>query len=218
MTPLPFNLILPQTLQRNIQFALGVLPICLTFAAFWPLWLLASWLSAMLGIPVDAPVRDHDNGLLWAAVLLVAMVCLMAAGYLLGWLINALIARYIIGWPRAKVEAVFLRSEVPTEWHRPLPATHVIGDPEIGSKAGWAQLRVHGAWHFILHCGVLRYGASLFLLLAVVPVIAGGRSADLNYWIVQSLIFTFAGVLFGGVVWYFSEKQYLKARRDEGER
>lgn len=218
MTPLPFNLILPHALHRKIQFALGVLPICLTFAAFWPLWLLASWLAVLLGIPVDAAVRDHENGMVWVLVLLVAMVGLMAAGYLLGWLINALIARYVLGWPRAKVEAVFLRSEVPTEWHRPLPATHVIGDPEIGSKAGWAQLRVHGAWHFILHCGVLRYGASLFLLLAVVPVIAGGRSADLNYWIVQSLIFTFAGVLFGGVVWYFSEKQYLKARRDEGER
>lgn len=218
MTPLPFNLVLPKALRANIQFALGALPIGLALGAFWPFWLLGQWFAAVLGIPIDAPVRDQQNGWLWAAVILLGLLCLLAAGYFVGWLLNALVARYILGWPSARVRAVFLRSEIPAHWYRTPSTTGKATDPEFGTEAGWAHLRAKGAWHFILDRGIFRFGGFMFVMLAVAPVLANARPTYPGYWLVNGLVCTFVGALFGGVIWYLSEKQYRKGTREEGER
>ena len=99
MLPLAFNVVLPQSLRRKPQFALAVLPIGGMFSSFWPIFVFAEWLGHALGIPHNAPIKNHPNGVIWIAVFLSVMVFLVILGYLLGWLANGLISRYVLGWP-----------------------------------------------------------------------------------------------------------------------
>jgi len=64
----------------------------------------------------NSPIINHPNGKIWLVVFLSVMLVLMIFGYLLGWLANGLISRYVFGWPASKVSAVYMRSEVPPEW------------------------------------------------------------------------------------------------------
>ena len=116
MLPLAFNAVLPRSLKVKCQFALAVLPMGLMFASFGPTFLFASWLEGALGIPHNSPIINHPNGKIWLVVFLSVMLVLMIFGYLLGWLANGLISRYVFGWPASKVSAVYMRSEVPPEW------------------------------------------------------------------------------------------------------
>lgn len=218
MSPLPFNMLLPRELRGGIQFALGLLPIGLVFASFGLLWLFAMWLATQLGIPEGSPVRDHPNGWLWAAISLCALLCLTVAGYFLGWLLNAAIARYVLGWSRMQVDAVFLRCEIPQHWYRGRTGANepMSANPKFGTEDAWGKLRRQGPWRFILFRGILTYGGILFLSIAVVPAFMGTRTTDLGYWLTHGLTFSFAGALFGGYVWYSSEKQYRQLKRERG--
>jgi hypothetical protein len=48
-----------------------------------------------MGIPDGAPVKEQPNGFLWLAAFLVTMVLLMVGGYIVGWVANAFICRFI---------------------------------------------------------------------------------------------------------------------------
>ncbi len=116
MIPLAFNFSLSNSLRSGTKQTLSVLPVTFMFSAFVPLSFFASWLSAQLGITMHEPVRDHPNGLLWITSFLSVMVLMMIGGYVIGWIANAAISRWVLDWPMSKVIAVYLRSEVPREW------------------------------------------------------------------------------------------------------
>jgi hypothetical protein len=52
----------------------------------------------------------------YLVVILAAFVILFFSSYIVGWLANAMICRYIFGWPKEEVKAVFVRSVLPARW------------------------------------------------------------------------------------------------------
>src|SRR5262249_4147952 len=99
MLPLAVNSVTSQSMRPKYALAVGALPNALMFASLVPLARFATWLEGALSIPHNAPIRDQPNGTLWLVVFLVVMVLGMIAGYALGWILNACIARYMFLWP-----------------------------------------------------------------------------------------------------------------------
>ena len=207
MNPLAWNFEIPQRMRTQPQIALGVLPIGLMFASFAPLFFLAASLSSILGIPENAPVKDQPNGMLWLILFLVAMVILMITGYLLGWVLNAIVLRVFFKWPQQKISRVLLYSEVPPSWLKETNTTTGAASSNA-IPSSWAATRQMGKRRFILQRGVLAWGIPMYLFMAALPAING--RVEVFYFLWQACLWGAAGALFGFVIWHFSEKSFLK--------
>jgi MFS family permease len=208
MNPLAWNFEIPQRMCARPQIALGLLPIGLMFASFAPLFVLASSLASILGIPESAPVKDQPNGMLWSVLFLIAMVILMIAGYLLGWILNGLALRVFFKWPQEKISRVLLYSEVPASWLK--ETNTATGASSSATATTWAVTRKMGKGRFIFQRGVLAWGIPMYLFMAALPAISGRVEATVFYFLWQMCLWLAAGALFGFVIWHFSEKSFLK--------
>jgi hypothetical protein len=182
MRPLAFNRDISNRLQTRIQFALGALPLGLMFLAFISLSLFMVWLARAWGIPAHAPVKEQPNGPLWILIFIVTMAPCMIGGYLIGWVGNALICRYILGWKPAEIKATYLHSNVPNRWLKV--------EPILGEKDGPYRIKIMinliVGWVGIILFGLLalysiyreQYYAALpflcFIALGVYVIFAGG--------------------------------------------
>jgi hypothetical protein len=92
MNNIAFNINISPMLKVKVSVALGVLPFGLMFASFIPTWFIFQVIAGALGISLDGPVRDHENGTFGLALFLFVAVVLMITVYLFGWLLNALIS------------------------------------------------------------------------------------------------------------------------------
>jgi hypothetical protein len=88
--------------------------------------------------------------LLWLVLFLSVMVVLMLVGYVLGWVLNAAIARAYFGWPAQKLRNVFLESKVPAEWQHPEASVTGSVGKSVRQRHSWAVTRQMGRWHFVL--------------------------------------------------------------------
>ncbi|CAA0103357.1 Uncharacterised protein [Halioglobus japonicus] len=209
MNPLALNVELPQRMRTQPQIAIGLLPIGMMFLSFAPLFFLALSLSSIHGIPEDAPVKDQANGMLWIVLLLFAMVILTITGYLLGWVLNAIVLRVFFKWPQQKISRVLLYSEVPPSWLKEtITTTGAASSSETPSA--WAVTRQMGKSSFILKRGVLAFGAPMYLIMAVLPAVNGRAEATAFYFLWQACLWGAAGTLFGFMNWHFSERSFLK--------
>jgi hypothetical protein len=213
MTPLPFNMLIPQSMRPKLQIGLAILPIGLMFASFLPLFMLIPLLESASGIPHGAPVKSQVNGWLWVAVIIFTMVAGMVLGYLIGWIFNALISRYVFGWTASKIVAVYWRSELPNHWF--IDKFHGQDTPRVSSNtlSKWETHRSAGPMRFILLRGVLTWGMPMFFVMYIAP--AWSRKRDIVF---IDLIFNLAlwaasGAVFGAAIWYLSEWNYRKARK-----
>jgi hypothetical protein len=215
MVPLAVNTVLPQSLRLKPQLILAILPLGLAFASFLPLTYFAAWLERFLGISPSSAVKSHPNGILWITVFVFVMVALMAGGYIVGWLVNALLSRYALGWSWSTVRAVYMRSQVPSEWlkvdARPRPSGPPLG---FASMQKWEAQRAAGPIKFILTRGVLAWGSPMFLAMYVAPTLTRGSGFRFAAVILQLMIWTCAGAFLGTGLWFYSEWNYRKFRRN----
>ncbi|QLG88022.1 hypothetical protein HQ393_06970 [Chitinibacter bivalviorum] len=215
MNLLGTNFIIGEHLQPKIVRWLSVLPLVLMFSAFIPLFLLVGPLGRAMGIPGGAPVKEQPNGLLWLIAFIFIMVALMLMGYALGWLLNALIARYIFRWPSAKVCETFMYSNVPQEWRLDPRATSKTLSASAKLRNNWAITRTKGRWNFILVRGILGWGLPMFLGMSCLPVLTRHIQPTLAYFVPQIILWSLAGGLFGLIIWLFSERQFRKQHDTE---
>jgi hypothetical protein len=209
MNALPLNFAISERLRLSTSLWLGALPIALMFSSFLVIWPFAKWSAALMDIPDGAPVKAHPNGFVWLGLFLGVMVTLMVAGYMLGWLLDALLCLALFRWPGAKVKRVFLESDVPAEW---LKDPQTITIPRQSTNK-WEEVRKKGAWNFVLTRGVATWGILMYMIMGVMPGIRTGKAAFYFLW--QGLVWATAGALFGFAVWYFTERSYLKNGRKE---
>ena len=95
---------------------IAILPFGLMFGSFIPLWFFGVWLAAVFGIAADIPVKSQPNGGIWLIIFLAVFVVLFVVGGTIGWFANALICRYLLGWPSEKIRTLFVSCGVPSSW------------------------------------------------------------------------------------------------------
>ncbi len=99
MVPMVINFSKVDAMRRKYKLAVAAAPFALMFGSFLPLYCFGLWLEKRLGIPHGSPIKDHPNGKAFIDTFMVVMVVLMLAGYVAGWLVNAVVARYALRWP-----------------------------------------------------------------------------------------------------------------------
>ena len=91
-------------------------PIGLAFGSFVPTWFLAWVLAYILGIPENAPVIDQPYGWLWFVLFLAVMELGLFGGFVLGFLLNALILHLALGWSWTTIRGVDVCPDVLVRW------------------------------------------------------------------------------------------------------
>lgn len=210
MSPLALNLIVPQSMRPKYQFGLAVLPLGLMFASFLLTFQWAAWLATRLGIPEHDAVNGHPNGSTWLALFLGGMVALMVGGYVLGWLINAAIAAFLLKWPAQKIGSVFLRSELPNHWLK--EGVQTPADIAKQATDAWERQRRAGALRFIAKRGVLGWGSPMFVVMYLAPTAIRHKSFGGGDFLFNIGLWAAAGACFGAIIWYVSEANYRKAK------
>ena len=211
MPILALNMVLPQSMRVKYQLAIGVLPIGLMFASLLPLWKFANWLESHFVIPSNSPIKEHPNGLAWIVIFLSTMVALMLLCYAIGWVMNAAISRYVLGWSTEKVQAVYLQSNVPAHWLKEAPATSNSADAQ--SIAQWEAQRKGGALRFIAVRGVLAWGGPMLLGMHFVPTFMKGQGFSMESTLFNIALWACAGASFGAIIWYSSQANYRKLKQ-----
>lgn len=89
-------------------------------------------------------------------------------------------------------------------------------DPEVVElrRRAWEIMRGHGKIAFVLHVGLLRWGGIMFLIFAGVNIMALAISNHLErlpyLLLLNALIWSTAGLLYGLYLWRKNEKNYLR--------
>jgi hypothetical protein len=99
----------------------------------------------------------------WATLFLIIILASMLLGHAAGWILNAMLAKYVLKWPTEMVKAVYLRSELPTHWYK--EGVNTPGDAEAFARREWEVHQRRGPLRFIAVRGVPGWGAPLFLAM-----------------------------------------------------
>jgi len=213
MTLLASNILVPAVMRPRYQLAMSLLPVTLALLAAIPSYFFALWLEKLPGIPAATRLLDHPQGRWWLAALLAALVLQVVAGYAMGWLLNALLARWLWGWPADKVRAVFIRSELPPNWLTPAAAVLAAGRVALVAVARWELERKVGALRFILRRGVFGWGLPMFIFMYPVHTLLRGEAFLPMVALVNVLLWFGCGGMFGALHWALAQANYrsLKA-------
>jgi hypothetical protein len=205
MGNIAFNMQIGNMLKAKYSLLLAILPIGLMFTSFGPTWIIAVMLANWLGLPIDGPVKDEEYGTVWLISFLAVGAFLMLAGYISGWLLNALISRHFYKWDKDEVKNVYLKSRVPNEW---LKDDQTLIVAESSKMEEWRKKRKHGAFKFVFKNGVCGWGLIMFGIMALGPALISESSIEIRPLLLQALVWAAAGALFGYIIWFSSEKQY----------
>lgn len=207
--PLWLNSQLPQLLRPRVLWGLQALPMAGLVLSFvpWLVWLVPS-------VETLYPKQQSPGGEF--VVVLLLFLCVMLAGILagmwLGWRLNELICRHIFGWPADTVHRVFRQSQLPPGWLKAGVAS-TDADAEA-SRAAQVQMR-SGMVVYVLKVGVLRWGLTMFLAMALVPKLLQGAPLQPRVLAMQGLIWLSGGACFGLVLWAI-ERAKLRKRSASG--
>ena len=122
MKRLSFHAAVRSSLRGTYRIVFLLPPIGLGFGSFVPLWFFARMLAYALGIPDNVPVKDQPNGWLWIVLFLAVMEMLLVGGFLLGFVLNALILRFALGWSWTTIRGVDVCPGVLVHWLEGLTA------------------------------------------------------------------------------------------------
>lgn len=207
--PLWLNSQLPQLLRPRVLWGLQALPLAglvLSFAP-WFVWLVP-WMEARY--PTLQPLTGEI--VMAMLVFLGLMLAGIVAGMWLGWRLNELVCRHVNGWQADAVHRVFRQSQLPQAWLKPgVASTDAQAE---ATRAAQAQMQA-GMAVYVLKVGVLRWGLSMFLAVAVLPKLIQGTALQPGVLALQGLIWLAAGLCFGLVLWAV-ERAKLRKRSSAG--
>lgn len=193
--PLWLNSQLPQLLRPRVLWGLQALPLAGLVLSFvpWLVWLVP-WMEARY------PTLHPLTGEIVIVMLLFfgLMLTGIMAGMWLGWRLNELVCRHIHCWQAADIHRVFRQSQLPAGWLKAGVAS-TDGDAEA-ARVAQAQMQ-SGMAAYVLKVGVLRWGLTMFLAVALVPKLLQGAPLQPGVLAVQGLIWLVGGACFGLVLW-----------------
>lgn len=80
------------------------------------------------------------------------------------------------------------------------------------SHDAWSRVREKGRWRFVLVNGVGMYGGLMFLTIGLFwPwLVNPGQDLTADRIALSAVVWASAGVAWGALTWYFSERNFLK--------
>lgn len=82
--------------------------------ALCPAWFVGQFISTMLGITGDSPIKEQENGWLWATLFLLEFLVFVTLSYVF-W---SLVCGRLNGWSTQKSLNVFIKFNYPKHWYR----------------------------------------------------------------------------------------------------
>jgi len=195
-------------LKRKYQVLVGALPMLCMFAPFVPILQLAHWLDSPDGAAYNPAANGSPYLLPWIILGLTLMLSAMLMGHTIGWLLNMLISRLILGWPWARIRSVYLESQLPAEWYKEGISSQ--GQADAVATQEWESVRSRGFVCYVLRRGVLAWGAPMFLVIYVLPTSTKGAAVTLAGLLASAGIWVVAGIWFGACMWWWNERQNRK--------
>lgn len=210
MNLLPFNADLSRRLHLKPYNFLVILPSFLMLTSMAPFFfILAPWLDTIFGISDSQPMRDQQGWIGYCCVLFVALILFMLNGFLLGWVLNAILLQVFYKWPLRKLQRAFLYSEVPDSWLKDKNPSDTNFNWSDKIKA-FQSFRNSGTLRQNLIFRGLLAGLGMFLAVALLPVLNGKVEGTAFYFFWQACLWTIVGVLFGHVIWLIDRKFFRK--------
>lgn len=75
----------------------------------------------------------------------------------------------------------------------------------------WKKVRANGKLSYIKKFGLFYWGWPMFLMMTfIVPYNENLWDKPITHFVVQFLIWTCAGIIFGLSMWHFNEKRFVK--------
>ena len=101
---------------RNIPHWMLVPPVALLLLSTLPTVLVCFLVRSWLDIPMNKLTKNSPHAMLFLAGFLAMMVVFCCIGYVLGFVVDALLLRFVCHWPWAKIKDLMLHSKLPPEW------------------------------------------------------------------------------------------------------
>ena len=118
MLKLPFDKTLSFGIKPKIKIAILAAPLICMAASLVVSFFFSIYLGSMLGIDVDAPVKDQENGGLFAFLMCFSFLVFAGVAYVIGWILNVFGSLLLLRWPVSKIVSVYGRSEIPRNWRK----------------------------------------------------------------------------------------------------
>lgn len=77
----------------------------------------------------------------------------------------------------------------------------------------WQQKRAKGATRFVLADGLAAWGGPMFFIMGAGPALLGipyKANPTPSYWLLQLVLWSVAGLLYGIAAWHFCERVFSK--------
>jgi len=206
---LALNVNIYPLLRTKYGFGLSVLPLGFMMLAIFVIAGLEELLFDGFGI-FSTPATDEFK--LSTTSSGIVLVGFMIAGCIIGWSINKLVAQTIFGWEKYKIERVFLYSEVPISWFKPNGAAAYKSELKEATEF-WAHRRLKGPAYVSFLTGGLLCAGLLFIVYIFNPFLNGVGRPELLYIAWPGVLYAAGCSLFGYLIWYFSEREFINNQK-----
>jgi len=130
-----------------------------------------------------------------------------------GWRVNEWVCRYALGWSADQVRHVFREGSLPPDWLK--HGVLGIDATDGAARAAEAHMRV-GLVVYVLKVGVMRWGLTMFIALALAPALLKDAPLQPRELFVKALIWLAGGVAFGLAMWFVQRRTARKLQASLG--
>ena len=199
MKILAFNVNVTRFLKSKYTIAFSIFPALMIGGLFSLIFFVDYFFSDLLGeTSIFTMVNQYFGAVL---------ACCVLGGVCLGWLFNGLVARWFLGWSKAKTRRVFLYSEVPDSWY--MDGAKAISEEQLKYKMEqWNKIREAGWLSFVFIRGALGIGGFIFVANASFHLFSE-QHFELSYFVWLALFWLIFGAVMAMILWYFTEKKLI---------
>ncbi|WDE03684.1 hypothetical protein SG34_020190 [Thalassomonas viridans] len=203
MNILAINANFSTLLKKKYGYGLIILPFGLMLGSIGLLYLALQVYYQYYGYSLEIPLKELPiYEYVFEALVLVLMLF-----YVLGWCLNALIARVAFGWSNEKIKRVFWQSDVPVHWYKNKDET--FNKAYLMSLECWEKTRNKGELYFISKLCLI--GFILMLSIRLIASFNGDGIQDINwpYSIVMAVLCSIVWAIFASIIWTKTDKEYM---------
>jgi len=78
----------------------------------------------------------------------------------------------------------------------------------------WRAVRAKGIWHYIVFRGLLFWGLTMFILMAIVLPAVRGERLEADLLILNAAVWSLGGLMWGGLTFLLNDKMIQNKEKD----